>query len=227
MDSFILLAGGSGRRAGGDVNKVYLSLAGKPLITYPLRAIRAFAQSVNVIVVARREDRPLLEEVLSDFADLKARVVLGGATRHRSEAAGLGAIEVGKDDLVGIHDGARPFLTAGLWESCRTTAAMMGGAIPVVEAGQLFRKRGENLEPVLGIVKAQTPQVFSGPELVEAYVRADRVSFDTAETVERFSELTVATVSGDPRNLKVTNPEDFALASSLAGQWSPERWLTG
>ena len=47
---------------------------------------------------------------------------------------------------------------------------MMGGAIPVVEAGQLFRKRGENLEPCW-IVKAQTPQVFSGPELVEAYGR--------------------------------------------------------
>jgi 2-C-methyl-D-erythritol 4-phosphate cytidylyltransferase len=227
VDTFILLAGGGGERAGGGVNKVYRQLNGTPLIAYPLRAIRAFAERVDLIVVARREDRPLLDKILSDFSDLKARVVIGGNTRQRSESAGLEAAQVTANDLIGIHDAARPFLTASLWEACRSTAAMIGGAIPVVSSNSLFRFRGEIMERLEGVVRAQTPQVFSGPELVAAFRTTRGSSFDTAETVERFSDLAIATVPGDARHLKVTVADDFYRAESMLEGWSPERWLIG
>lgn len=226
MDWLILLAGGSGHRAGEGENKVYRSVAGAPLLAYSLRAIRAFPTRVRLVVVDRKDDRSLLDKLLVEFSDLGARVVLGGTTRHRSEFAGLSAIAVNNGDLVGIHDGARPFLTAELWESLRAQAAAIGGAVPVLEPGPVFRTDGGGLRLLMGICKAQTPQVFAGLALVAAYQQATREGVDTAETVERFSEVKIGTIAGDHRHLKVTTAADFTRAADLVDQWSPERWLT-
>lgn len=230
IDWLILLAGGSGQRAGTGENKVYRSLAGSPLLSYPLRAIEVFPHKVGLVVVARAEDRPMLDRLLMGFSDLRPKVVFGGKTRQHSELAGLGATQAGERDFIGIHDGARPFLTADLWESSRAAAADVGGAIPTIDAGPIFRRDNLDLQPLDGIVRAQTPQVFEGPPLVEAYQQAARESdfsgVDTAEIVARFSNLTIGTVAGDRRNLKVTTAADFDLAADLVGQWTPEGWLS-
>jgi len=226
MDWLIILAGGSGGRVGPGKNKVYRTLAGTPLLAYSLRGVRALPERVGLVLVARKQDRPLLDKILVDFADLGAKVVLGGSTRLQSEKAGLAAVKVEPGDVIGVHDAARPFVTADLWRVCRETAAMIGGAVPVIESGHLFRLDGEQLQRSDGLVRAQTPQLFAGPELVDAFRYASRPGADTAETVERYSHLSVAAVRGDPRNLKITGPNDFERASALAPQWTPERWLT-
>lgn len=225
MDSLILLAGGSGERAGEGPNKVYRRLDSAPLLSYSLQAIRAFNHPVRLLVVARKEDRPLLDQLLVSFGDLNPKVVLGGATRYQSEKAGLAAINFKDGELIGIHDGARPFLTADLWEACRAKAELVGGAIPVVDPGPTFRNTHGQLRELFGVVKAQTPQIFNAVQLVEAFAQSVQPGFDTAETVARSSGLTIGVVAGDHRNIKVTTASDFERAAALVGQWAPEGWL--
>ena len=155
----------------------------------------------------------------------------GGRSRHRSEARGLeslaGAIGSGSIDLVAIHDGARPFLSLTLLDRLFRHAHRYGGAIPTrpmeapayrVAANRDLARAGHGR-----LHRAQTPQVFSAPELLSAYRRAGEAGFegvDTAETVERFSDLRIGAVPGDPGNLKLTFPEDFE-SIRLPGEEQP------
>jgi 2-C-methyl-D-erythritol 4-phosphate cytidylyltransferase len=211
-------------------NKVYRAVQGDPLLSFPLRAVRAFPKRVGLVVVARQEDRSQLDHLIAGFSDLSPRVVLGGRTRHRSEMAGLDAVGVKAGDLIGIHDGARPFLTAELWERCCAAAGSGGGAIPVLRSEAIFTKDSAQLRRLDGVMRAQTPQVFAGPHLLDAYRAAERqggfAGVDTAETFARFTDYPIAAVRGDYRNLKVTTRADFQRAEALAKEWSPERWLS-
>jgi 2-C-methyl-D-erythritol 4-phosphate cytidylyltransferase len=124
--------------------------------------------------------------------------------------AGLAALG-DPPDLIGIHDGARPLVSRALIERLFETAREVGGAVPVLASDTFFVER-TTLQPVSNLMPAQTPQVFKGPELMAAYVRAARSGYegrDTAEIMERFSEVPIAAVPGEPGNLKVTYPADL------------------
>jgi 2-C-methyl-D-erythritol 4-phosphate cytidylyltransferase len=141
-----------------------------------------------------------------------ADLVEGGPSRTASELAGLEAIgEPAK--LVGIHDGARPMVTADLIETLFGTAARVGGAVPVVPAsGPIVRQ--SDLVPVENAVIAQTPQVFRAEPLLAAYAAASVVGFeaqDTAAIARRFADVDIESVPGAPDNLKVTVPGDLDL----------------
>ncbi len=140
MDSLILLAGGSGERAGEGPNKVYRQPGWRSLALLSAAEPSELSASRSVWWWWRgKRTGPLLDRLLVGFADLNPKVVLGGATRYQSEKAGLAAIDCQDGELIGIHDGARPFLTADLWEACRAKAELVGGAIPVVDPGPTFR----------------------------------------------------------------------------------------
>lgn len=187
-------------------------IAGRPLIAHTLDAV---IDTVDVVVVATRPD--LVDRV----EDLGVDVIVttGGSTRTDSELAGLTAL--GREyDLIGIHDAARPMVRPGLVELLYETAEESGGAVPVLEPDRiLFGRR--SLTPVAGAVTVQTPQVFRGPELLAAYVRAANTGFeghDTIDVIQRFGELEIVAVEGDPGNIKVTFPADLeTVRSSLEG----------
>ncbi|MGH8944928.1 MAG: IspD/TarI family cytidylyltransferase, partial [Acidimicrobiia bacterium] len=197
----VVVAAGSSVRFGGD--KLLEEVAGLPVVAHAVAAVRA---KVDVCILVGRAEH--LDELLQ--LDLDVEVVPGGATRTLSEMAGLAALGA-PPDLIGIHDGARPLVTPSLVENLFGTAAEVGGAVPVIPANTLLVERA-TLRRAAGLVTAQTPQVFRGPELMAAYVRAAKAGFegnDTAEVVERFSELEVAAVPGEPDNLKVTYRGDL------------------
>lgn len=217
----ILLAGGSGARARLSTNKAYVRIDGAPMIGHSLRTFDRSARVVELVLVIRPQDRSMAEQVVAESRlTTPLTVVDGGATRHGSETCGLeaisGRIDDGSIDLVAIHDGARPHLSAPLLEELFRQAHRHGGAIPVLSVGSpLYRRSiGDHLATLDrgSLHRAQTPQVFSAAQLLAAYRRARQAGFegvDTAETVERFSELQIRAVPGDPRNLKLTFPEDF------------------
>lgn len=230
----IVLAGGSGSRTQQAVNKVYLPIRDRPMLAYSIETFERAPAIDRVVIVIREDDRKLAEQVLSEIPVSKETIVVpGGPTRHRSEMAGLTelapAIESGEVELVAIHDGARPFLTLDLLEAL-IGLAVKGGAVPAlpVEA-PLYRVDGEAVEPLPeeSLRRMQTPQVFLARPLLDAYresVQAGREGVDTAETIERFSDLTVRAVPGDPRNIKVTFIEDFFRAEEWAADWDKGRW---
>lgn len=223
MDTLILLAGGSGSRLGSTLNKVFEDLNGRPLIWYPLTAARGLSPAVEVVVVIRRQDRGRMEDSLVSVPGTTARVVIGGESRAESEAAGIEAARGAT--LIGIHDGARPFLTSDLWHRCRLRASDVGGAVPVVAGAPIYRVSTQGQIRVRAL-RAQTPQVFEASRLRVAYRRPNPRARDTAEAVMALEQGPIAAVEGDPRNLKVTYPIDLARARQLAGDWRQGAWLS-
>lgn len=230
----ILLAGGSGTRLGTGDNKAYLPLAGHPLLAWSLAAFERCGLIDDVVLVTRAEDRDRAREAAASIGATKLRTVVeGGATRHASEQAGLdaiaGDIAAGRVTLVAIHDAARPFVREALLERLLTTAAARGGSVPAMPVGTPFLVRpGSDAAQPAEVVRTddlrrmQTPQAFHAPGLLAAYRAATAAGFhgvDTAETVERHGDLTVAVVEGDPDNRKVTFAEDLRAAEGLARTW--------
>jgi 2-C-methyl-D-erythritol 4-phosphate cytidylyltransferase len=197
----IVVGAGSSLRFGSD--KLMTPIAGLPLIAHTVAAVRPCAD--RCILVCRQDQIPALRDLR-----LEVDLVPGGPSRTASEMAGLSAIG-GPAHLIGIHDGARPLVQPELIETLYQTAARVGGAIPVTNPAVALVRRAD-LTPIDGVVFAQTPQVFRGEPLLAAYMQAARVEYeghDTAEIVQKFGDIEIEGVPGDPGNLKVTHPADL------------------
>jgi 2-C-methyl-D-erythritol 4-phosphate cytidylyltransferase len=216
----ILVAAGRGERMGADRPKAFLALAGQPLL---LRAARAFeeAPSIDAIVaVVPADEIPAAEEMLASVSKLRS-VVGGGTRRQDSVLKGLKQAPGGFEDVVLVHDAARPFVEPALVEAVARAAAKDGAAIPVLTLVETVKRvrDGRVVETLdrdeLG--SAQTPQGFRYELLARAYEQAfrDRVSFtDEAMAVERIG-VPVTALPGSPRNRKLTTPEDMVWAEGI------------
>lgn len=218
----IVLAGGSGTRVGGERNKVYLDLAGRPVIAWSLATFAALPGIGPIVLVVRAQDRDLVDGVGPPGVE----VVTGGASRQDSELAGLrhlaARIEDGTVDVVLIHDGARPRVGGELAGEVLRVARACGGAVPglarddVVVAGRDPELAGPAPE---GLLAVQTPQGFRAAPLRSAYEQAARTGFsgtDTASCMERFAPgVAVRRVQGDGRNFKITYAHDLEIAEAL------------
>ena len=219
--AIVLLAAGSGRRVGAEVNKVLLPLDGVPVLVHGVRTALDVDGVHRGVVVVRDDDRDDVASALTPHLGTHdVWLVTGGEERHDSEYAALQAlrrdIEGVELDVVAIHDAARPLATAALFRAVIDAAAQHGGAVPAVPAGRLNRVDGSLAEDDL--VAVQTPQAFAAGPLLTAYdaaARDDFVGTDTAACLERYADLTIHAVAGERRNLKVTFPEDLRLAEEL------------
>lgn len=208
--AMVVVGGGSSTRFGSD--KLMIEVAGRPLIAHTIDAVIG---QVDVCVVVCHPG------IVATVAELRPEVVVakGGDTRTESEISGLAALP-SDFDLIGIHDAARPLVSPSIIERLFDVAEQNGGAVPLIAVEDLVLDRSSS-EPAPGLWRAQTPQVFRGAELVAAYREAAKVgvvAHDTAEVVERFGDLSVVGVEGDPENIKVTYPADLErLSCRLSG----------
>ena len=218
----VILAAGSGTRVGAEVNKVLLPLRDVPVLVWSLRDALALPDVRRLVLVVRPEDRAAVEAAVSPhLGDHEVLVVDGGATRHASEWAALqllaDEITTGGLDVVAVHDGARPLAGTALWTSVIEAARTVGGAIPVVPVTDLLRADLTRVTEEVGAV--QTPQAFRAAELLAAYRAAAADGFegtDTAACVAAYADVEVVAVPSTALNLKVTFPEDVALAAELS-----------
>lgn len=230
----MVLAGGRGERLRREVNKVYLPIGRLEMLEYPLDTFIRSPMVAGLVVVARPDDEDHVRSLLPQVSPKPVRLVTGGPSRHRSEHLGIAAlaegIETGEVEWIAVHDGARPFASLDLFDSILAEAERRGGAIPALDvSGPLYQRReGEAvLLDTHSVRRAQTPQVFAAVELWEGFRRAEEAGFegvDTSETVERFTDLEVGLVPGDPRNMKVTFVEDLLEAEELAASFEEGRW---
>ena len=223
----VVLGAGAGNRVGAGVNKVLIELAGRPLLAWSLTHALATAGVDRVVVVAAPTEHAEVADALSAYLPQdgpdggpEVALVPGGTSRHGSEWAALqavaGHVEAGRTDVVAIHDGARPLASPALFDAVVAAARRHGGALPAAATHGLVTA---DLTPApRGLVGVQTPQAFRARPLLEAYRAAARDGFegtDTAATFERYAGLPVVAVPSTPANLKVTWPEDLALAEEL------------
>jgi 2-C-methyl-D-erythritol 4-phosphate cytidylyltransferase/2-C-methyl-D-erythritol 2,4-cyclodiphosphate synthase len=209
----LLVAAGSGSRAGGGVPKQYRPLAGKPLLVHAVEHLeRAGIGAVRVVIGAGQEK--LYREALGGRP--LASPIVGGAERQDSVRNGLEAVAAeGGAGTVLIHDAARPFLTAAVAGRLREALAGAEGAVPVLPVVDTLARAGAALgEPVgrEGLVRVQTPQAFRFESILGAHRRWSGPPATDDAQVARAAGLRVAAVAGDPALEKLTHEEDFARA---------------
>ena len=208
----VIVAAGRGRRAGGGLPKQWRDLGGRAVLAWSLDTFRAAPEIGPIVLVLHPDDMGL---AAGYAAHPDVTVVAGGASRDASVRAGLEALEGSGANRVLIHDGARPLVSPRL--IARVVAALetspgAAPALPLTDA--LWRAEGGRVaEPVprAGLWRAQTPQGFRYPAILEAHRAHPGGAADDVE-VARVAGLPVAIVEGEERNLKITTEGDFARA---------------
>ena len=214
----ILLAGGSSDRFNNEENKVYFPIGGKPALSWALETLDNSDKVDSILLVVRDEDWDKTNNVIELVNPNKlSGVTIGGDTRHESEYQGLAYLkerpDVSEEDLILIHDGARPLLPSYLLDELIDVAKKYGASAPGYNSDNLMKKQEFNKEEIQEtIVEIQTPQIFPASELWKSYelAKLDKwQAVDTTECVSKYSELEAVVIPGDPRNMKVTFIEDI------------------
>lgn len=228
----IILAAGSGKRMKSNCPKQYLALKGVPILTRTLAAFDGHPEVSAIILVAADKDTSVIRGSVLAGRAWKTDIILtaGGLRRQDSVREGLMAARAltGDDDVVLVHDGVRPFVAPALITACIAGAAEAGACIPGVPASDTL-KRVDGRDMVTATVAretirlVQTPQAFLFKLLLNGFehVSAKNLSVtDDAGVIEAMG-LPVKIVPGSPMNMKITTPEDLAVAEALLGDALP------
>ncbi|MFL2710785.1 MAG: 2-C-methyl-D-erythritol 4-phosphate cytidylyltransferase [Candidatus Actinomarina sp.] len=220
----ILLAGGSSDRFNNEENKVYFPIGGKPALSWALETLDNSDKVDSILLVVRDEDWEKTNNVIELVNPGKlSGVTIGGNTRHESEYQGLTYLkerpDVSEEDLILIHDGARPLLPNYLLDELINVAIKYGASAPGNNSNNLMKKEEFNKKEMQEtIVEVQTPQIFPASELWKSYELAkldNWQALDTTECVSKYSELEAVVIPGDPRNMKVTYIEDIFILEEM------------
>ena len=223
MNVAIVVAGGKGTRFGGNRPKQFLELNAIPIIVHTLRQFERSQQIGAVIVVLPPEEVAAFQSSQDKFELKKAGcIVAGGQTRAQSVQNGLAAIE--EADVVAVHDGVRPLVTPDEIDEVVIAAAANGAAVLVAPIGDTIKEIENNriarTVPRDRLRRALTPQCFRFDVLKRAYeglaeIEASGIEVtDDSFLVERLG-VSIVTVPGRARNIKITNEEDLAVAEIL------------
>ncbi len=214
--ALVIPAAGSGSRFGGPVPKQYLPLAGRPVLAWTLEAFAGLVDEGLLAVDAAWEADAA---ALAAAAPFPCRVVRGGATRQASVAAALAAVAPAHDRVL-VHDAVRPLVPRTCIEACIAALADHPAAVVAVPCAATVKRAGPGDLVVATVPRddlwlAQTPQGLRRVEGLAAFAAAgDLLCTDDAQVMERAGHA-VALVRGDARNLKITTPDDFAVAEAL------------
>jgi 2-C-methyl-D-erythritol 4-phosphate cytidylyltransferase len=221
----LIPAAGSGSRIAVGQPKQYAPLAGRPMLWHAVRAV-CVPPVESVFVVLAPEDRAFASHDWSEFGEKLEPLYCGGATRRESVHNGLVAARgaVDADDWMLVHDAARPCLTRQALQTLITECqADQVGGILAMPVGETVKKVAGDDAGVQRVVAtedrrqlwlAQTPQMFRAGLLLQALQSAKGMVTDEACAVEQLG-LKPRLVPGGRDNLKVTWPEDLALAQAI------------
>ena len=217
----IVPAAGTGSRFGGALPKQFQQLDGKPLVQHVIERFLIDDDVTRVIV-------PVAELLLASVKNSdRVTFVAGGATRQESVMRGVA--EADDAELIAIHDAARPLFSAAIFHAVIDAAREVGVSLPVIPVTDTIHVMNDDATIARTLDRAelgaaQTPQCFRADVLREVLERATSEGItgtDEAGLAARFG-YTVKAVPGDPRNLKITVPEDLAIAESYLAQWNAQ-----
>lgn len=221
----IILAGGSGSRFSSDPSlpKQLTELCGAPMIEYSLKAFDMAKEVCEIVVVSRKEDISVIEEIVKKISLSKpTKVVAGGKTRQESALCGFEASSE-KSSFVAIHDAARPLITPedidqiimSAYRSRATIAVSAAVDTPkiVAKSGYISEKAPDREKLYL----AQTPQVFARDLYRTAAYYAREKGFEATDDASllEYAGFRVKTFDTGKTNLKVTKPDDLILAQAI------------
>ena len=219
---------------GPGAKKQFREVRGEPLLARTLRALLSTGKIDTLTLAVPAGEMALVEsEILPRGEAIDAQAVVGGADRQESVARGLLALGgCAPGDIVLVHDGVRPFVTAAVLDEVIEAAREVGAAtcgVPAKDTIKLVAPCAQGLSVIERTIErgrcylTQTPQAFQYAILKEAHERWEREmpgerATDDAMMVERLGRP-VAMTRGLYENLKITTPEDFLLAEAIAARW--------
>lgn len=221
----IIVAAGSGSRAGGGTPKQFRPLSGESMLR---RSLRLFAAHPAIDLVQPVID-PAFAEAFQAAATSLEKIrpfARGGATRQESARAGLHALDRDGPELVLIHDAARPLASTELVTRAIGAAKATGAAIPGLAVSDTIKRIdgdgrvSETLDRA-ALLSIQTPQAFLFAPILAAHrsaAEAGRNDFTDDAALAEWAGMTVTTFPGEVGNIKITTPDDFIRAQAADAQ---------
>jgi len=216
----IVLAAGKGTRMNSDIPKQYLAILDKPVLFYSLQAFEESNVDEIILVTGSTELEYCKKEVVDRYGLKKVvHIVEGGAQRYHSVQRGLLAAK--GTDYVLIHDGARPLISVSIINEAVRRVEQTGACVvgmPVKDTIQLLNEDGviSSTPERSRTWIAQTPQCFSYNLAISSYNKAiaakDDTITDDAMVIRRYGNAEIVMIEGSYKNIKVTTPEDIAVA---------------
>jgi len=222
----VIVASGLGARMQAELPKQFMELAGKPLLFWTLSCFERCRMIDEIILVVPEDYLAYSSQAIVDKFDFKKihKITTGGETRQESVLAGLTACPRAIDN-VAIHDGVRPFVRNTLLNTLLDSVTPNQAVIPAVKVKETIKIVDNQMLaktlPRENIYLAQTPQVFSYPNIFEIHKKAAEQEYeatDDAMLAEQYG-LDVKVIEGHYDNIKITTPEDLVLAGEILKKW--------
>ncbi|NWF48937.1 MAG: 2-C-methyl-D-erythritol 4-phosphate cytidylyltransferase [Ignavibacteriaceae bacterium] len=217
----LIPAGGKGKRSGAAIPKQYIKFGGKELIAYTLGVFQKSKYINEIIVACDPAYFSLITSLKSRFRISKLKkIVAGGEERQDSVYNCLKEVAGKKDDLVVVHDAARPLLPIKTLDNAILTAIRKGNSLVCIKARDTLIKGEEDVEEYVNrnkVYYVQTPQIFRYSDLLSAMKKAYDDKFigtDESMLVKRLG-IRINIVEGSAFNFKVTTHEDLELFRKL------------
>ena len=225
----IVMAGGSGRRMGGDTPKQFLEIKGKAILHRTLQKFIDAFPDIRIITVLPSDHIPYWKKYCIEHNFFYPQsIVPGGITRFHSVKNGLEKVPEGA--LVGVHDGVRPLVSVDLIRTTFGKAESHKAVIPILPCTDTLKAvaakknaSGEEYYETIPDLQfdrsimfgAQTPQVFYSELLKDAYNQAYATSFTDDASVVAARGSAIFYTKGERLNLKITTPDDMLIADAL------------
>jgi 2-C-methyl-D-erythritol 4-phosphate cytidylyltransferase len=214
----IIVAGGSGSRMHSVVLKQFLLLNDLPVLMHTINAFHNCETKPQIIVVLPADSHEYWNTLCTTHNfEVPHQLISGGETRFHSVKKGLGLID-DDDAIVAVHDAVRPLISKEIIDDSYDCASKYGNAIVAVKSRDSVRQIKDNRSVSLirdEIYLIQTPQTFQSAQLKRAYQQPYQANFtDDASVVEQ-TGVNINLIGGSHQNIKITFPEDIAIAEFL------------
>lgn len=214
----VIVAGGSGLRMGSDTPKQFLPIGNAPILMHTIKRFFTSNELVNVILVLPEEQMDRWHQLCEKYSfSIPHLIVSGGKNRFQSVRNGLNSIGV-NEGLVAIHDGVRPFISKRIIEESFKVAHEKGNAVAAVELKDSIRlmdKKGNKTVNRIDYRIVQTPQTFKISQIRDAFHRASNDQFTDDASVAEAAGYSIELIDGSYENIKITTPEDLAMAEAI------------
>lgn len=214
----VIVAAGKGNRFGSDLPKQFCLLGNRPVLFHTISNLQKAIPNAEIVLVLNKQFIELWNGLCSEYGIVSPPIVFGGETRWESVKNAIEGLKLSDNDIVMVHDGARPIIDPKMIDRIINTLKINSAVVPGLPLSDSIRKIDENgLSATIdrkGLVAVQTPQAFNAEKIRKAYNLPYSPLFtDDASVYEAAGFGNVSIVEGSPLNIKITHPHDIEIAS--------------
>ncbi|TGK34561.1 2-C-methyl-D-erythritol 4-phosphate cytidylyltransferase [Leptospira gomenensis] len=216
----LILAGGTGTRMGASVPKQFLEVNGEPILLHSLKRFQNWGKQKRIVLVSHEDSMEKTETICSPYLREDDRIVEGGDSRHASTLCGLSALELQNEDIVLVHDAARPFVLARDLDSLCENVRRDGAATLAARTSEtVLEERNGQTVSLLDrehVWFMKTPQGIRGDVVKELLFSSTNSEPTDLCSWALSAGVKAAIVESHPFNLKITRKEDVELAEAYS-----------